>query len=192
MSPDLEPLVDAVADLRARVAPLILARQERRLSGATAGERLTTPQHLTLLALAGGPLSVSEVATATGVAVSTATRMLQSLGRAGWVEPAEACAGEDRRRRPVSLTPEGRGVMEDASEVVRGRIRELLRHLDASDRQAIVGGLEALARALQQGERGSDLPAASSRAASRSATEGAGGDSGDAPSGRMPSRMTPR
>ena len=153
-SPDLEPLVDAVADLRTRVAPLILARQERRLSGATPGERLTTPQHLTLLALAGGPLSVSEVATATGVAVSTATRMLQSLARAGWVVRAEPCAGEDRRRRPVRLTPDGRAVMEEASELVRGRIRELLRHLDASDREAIVGGLEALARALQKDERG--------------------------------------
>lgn len=153
-SPGLEPLVDAVADLRARVAPLILARQERRLSGATPGERLTTPQHLTLLALAGGPLSVSEVATATGVAVSTATRMLQSLVRAGWVVRAEPGAGEDRRRRPVRLTPGGRAVMEEASELVRGRIRELLRHLDASDREAIVGGLEALARALQKDERG--------------------------------------
>ena len=87
---DLDALADAVADLRARVAPLILARQERRAAGATEGERLTTPQHLTLLALADGAGSVSEVAARTGVAVSTATRMLQSLARAGWV----------RRRRP--------------------------------------------------------------------------------------------
>ena len=45
-------VIDALADLRERVVPLILARQERRHAGATLGERLTAPQHIALLSLA--------------------------------------------------------------------------------------------------------------------------------------------
>ena len=164
---DLDALVNAVAELRARVAPMILARQEGRRQGATEGERVTTPQHLTLLALADGPRSVSEVAAETGVAVSTATRMLQSLMRVEWVQPATPAAGEDRRRRPVELTPEGRRVLEQADEVMRARVRRLLEVLDEEERAAVVAGLAAFARALQaDDERGSDLLAAASSASS--------------------------
>lgn len=189
---DLETLVEAVAGLRARVAPLILARYERRRGGATPGERLSTPQHLTLLALADGPLGVSEIAGATGVAVSTATRMVQWLERAGWVERTAPPAGGDRRRRPVALTPAGRRVMEEADQAVRARLRRLLHRLDAPGRAAIVDGLRALEAALQEDEGTPARPAASSSAASSSESAGAGGDSADAPSGRMPSRITPR
>jgi DNA-binding MarR family transcriptional regulator len=187
---EIEPLVEAVAALRARVAPLILARQERRAEGASPGERLSTPQHMTLRALADGPRSVSEVAADTGVAVSTATRMLQSLRAAGWVRPAPAAPGEDRRRRLAALTPAGRTVMDQADEAVRARLRGLLGRLDAAGRAAILDGLDALARALQAEE--SERLAAASSASSRSVIRGAGGERAEAPSGRMPSRITPR
>jgi DNA-binding MarR family transcriptional regulator len=183
----LESLVDALADLRARAAPLVLARQERRQEGATPGERMSTPQHITLLALAGGPLAISDLAAATGVAVSTATRMVQALEREGWVERAPSEAGADRRRRPVALTAAGRTVMEQASDVVRARFRRLLQHLGDDERQAIVEGLRALTKAIQ-----ADDAAGRASAASNAVTEGASGESSEAPSGRMPSRMTPR
>jgi DNA-binding MarR family transcriptional regulator len=189
-SHDLEALVEAVAELRARVVPLVLARQERRSRGASAGERLSAPQHLTLLALANGPLAVTEVAGATGVAVSTATRMVQWLERAGWVARQAPPPGADRRRRPVSLTPEGRRVMDDATEAVRERLRGLLGRLDERGRAAVLDGLEALALALQEEEAA--RPEVASSASSRAASRGAGGDSADAPSGRMPSMITPR
>ena len=80
---DLHALAGTLAELRTRLAPMVLARQERRRAGATPGERLSTPQHLTLLALAGGPLTMSALAEATGVALSTATRMVQGLAREG-------------------------------------------------------------------------------------------------------------
>ena len=153
---------------------MILARQEGRRQGATEGERVTTPQHLTLLALADGPRSVSGVAAETGVAVSTATRMLQSLMRVEWVQPATPAAGEDRRRRPVELTPEGRRVLEQADEVMRARFRRLLEVLDEEERAAVVAGLAAFARALQaDDERGPSTclrrPPAPRRADPRSA-----------------------
>ena len=76
-------MVNAFADLRNMAAPLILARHERRRQGATAGERLSTPQHIAMLALADGPRTMSSLAAATGVALSTATRMVQTLEREG-------------------------------------------------------------------------------------------------------------
>lgn len=186
--PALETLVDALTGLRTLVAPLVLARQERRAGGATAGERMSTPQHLALLALAPGPLAISDLGAATGVAVSTATRMVQALEREGWVARAPGQPGADRRRRPVALTAEGRRVMDEASEVLRARVRRLLAHLDAGERLAVLEGLRALTRAIQA----DDAVAGFAIAASNSAGVGAGGDSGDAPAGRIPSSITPR
>lgn len=186
--PDLEPLVDAVAELRARAARLVLARQERRREGASAGERMSTPQHVALLALEGGPLAISDLGAATGVAVSTATRMVQALEREGWVERAPAEPGGDRRRRPVALTPAGRRVMDEATDVVKARVRRLLAHLDADERAAIIAGLQALTKAIQA----DDMASGRATAASNSSALRPGGASGEAPSGRIPSSTTPR
>ena len=134
---------------------------------------------------------MSEVAAATGVAISTATRMVQSLERAGWVERTTPVPGDDRRRRPVALTREGRAVGEEAGEVVRARLRGLVERLDDAGRRAVLEGLAAFTAALQEDEAAGGSASASS-AASISASEGAGGASEVAPSGRIPSRMTPR
>lgn len=189
---ELDRLTAALAELRERVVPLVLARQERRRGGATAAERLSTPQHLTLLALADGPLTMSVLAAATGVALSTATRMVQSLAREGWVAPAAAPGETDRRRRPVGLTPEGREVMDGASAILRGRLRGLLSHLEPAERASILDGVRALEKAIQLDEERRSRTAQSSSADSTSAGDGGPTGSGDAPSGRMPSRITPR
>lgn len=187
--PVMELLVEAFADLRNRAAPLILARHERRRHGATAGERLSTPQHIAMLALADGPRTMSSLAAATGVALSTATRMVQTLEREGWVERPPAGPSDDRRRRPVALTPAGRAVMDEASDVSRARVRGLLERLDPADYPAVLQALQALGRVLQEE---ADPDDATSKASSISHSAGAPGDSGVAPSGRMPSSTTPR
>lgn len=189
--PALDQLVRSLADFRVLATSLVLAKQERRKAGATEAERLSTPQHITLLALADGPLAISDLGARTGVAVSSATRMVQALEREGWVERAAEEPG-DRRRRPVGLTARGRAVMEEASQVVRDRFRHLLRGLDPDERAAIQAGLDALTRAIARAQREDDAPAGVPIAVSNSSSEGGGGDSGDAPAGRMPSRITPR
>lgn len=190
-APDLELMVEAFTELRNMAAPLILARHERRRRGASAGERLSTPQHIAMLALADGPRTMSSLAAATGVALSTATRMVQTLEREGWVERPQAGPGDDRRRRPVALTPAGRGVMEEASEVTRQRLRSILTRLDPSDYPAVLHSLEALGRVLQE-DVAADREDATSKASSMSQSAGASGASGEAPSGRIPSSTTPR
>lgn len=146
--PALERLVHSLADFRVLATRLVLAKQERRAEGATPAERMSMPQHISLLALADGPLAISDLAESTGVAVSSATRMVQALEREGWVERAVAEPGGDRRRRPVGLTASGRAVMEEASAAVRERFRLLLAGLDSDERAAIQGGLDALTRAI--------------------------------------------
>ena len=162
--PDLEKLVEAFARLRDVAAPLILARQERRAEGATPGERLSTPQHIALIALAEGPLTMSALAAATGVALSTATRMVQTLEREGWVARPSCEPGDDRRRRPVALTEGGHAVLDDANDASRRRIRGLLERLDADDRGAVLQALEALERVFH--EAGADDRSAAATKAS--------------------------
>lgn len=191
----LDQLVHSLADFRVLATRLVMAKQERRAEGATPAERMSTPQHISLLALAGGPLAISDLAESTGVAVSSATRMVQGLEREGWVERATADPGGDRRRRPVGLTPAGRAVMEEASAVVRDRFRQLLTGLDPDEREAIQRGLDALTRAIvarRLAQADETATAGPSMAASNSASEGGPGDSADAPAGRIPSRITPR
>ncbi len=168
---DLDHLAATLAGLRARLVPLVLARQERRKAGATPAERVTTPQHLTLAALGDGPLTMSALAGATGVALSTATRMVQTLVREGWVEPAaveEPAA--DRRRRPVRLTEEGREVLEGADREIHERFRTLVGYLDDDERAAMLAAVRAVEKAIQLDvERRASATAAASSAASTSA-----------------------
>lgn len=109
----------------------------------------------------------------TGVAGSTATRMVQRLERMGLVRCAEDAAA-DRRRRYTALTDAGRDVARQAHQVLVDRMRMLLAPLLPSDRRRdIVAGMEALIEALQLADR----PAAGRT--STSASDGEDGDSRD-------------
>ena len=149
---DLEGLARQVQELRAPLARLVLARHEARREGMRAGASLTTPQHLTLTALRDGPLAMSELAGATGVAVSTATRMVQGLRRAGLVAPAAVDDG-DARRRYVAITQAGREAADREGAAQLARVREVLGRLDPARRAAVLDGMRALTDALHELER---------------------------------------
>ena len=144
----LDEVVDALHGLRGSLARLILARAERRKSLGTPGERLSTPQHLALSALAVAPLSTSELAARTGVAVSTATRMIQGLERLGYVAPAVVADG-DGRRRYVGLTPLGRSTLAEGDDALRARLRTLLEPLTPSQRNLLLDATAVLTAALE-------------------------------------------
>ena len=144
----LDEVVEALHGLRGSLARLILARAERRKSLGTPGERLSTPQHLALSALVAGPLSTSELAARTGVAVSTATRMIQGLERLGYVGPADVDDG-DRRRRYVELTPLGRRTLAEGDDALRARLRTLIEPLTPSQRDLLLEATAVLTAALE-------------------------------------------
>ena len=183
---ELELMTAMVVGLRSQLAPLIVRRMEQGAARTAPSDRLTIAQRLTLNALVAGPLAMSDLAQRTGVAVSTATRMVQRLERMGLVERAEAPAAGDRRRRYIGLTDEGRDVAHRADELLVERMRVLLAPLSPQRRRDLVAGMEAMIEAFQLADRSS-----TSRASS-SASDGDGGDSGGASVARMPSSTRPR
>lgn len=176
----------AVAGLRMRLAPLLIRRIESRTEAERGPvDRLTVAQRLALTAMRDGPVSVSELASGTGVAISSATRMAQRLERMGLVARAAASADGDGRRRYLELTAYGREVADAADAVLSARLRELLAPLSAQRRRDVVTGMEAVIEALQLAE-------AASRRASSSATDGGSGDSGLGALQRSASNARPR
>lgn len=184
--PELDLLIAAVMGLRARIAPMVIRRIESR-AGEAGGlaDRLTFSQRLVLSALGDGPLTVSELASATGVGLSSATRMAQRLGRMGLVERADPGGDDDGRRRYIGLTALGRATAAESRALLSARLRELLGPLSDRGRRDVLAGMEAVVEALQLAED-------ASRIATNSASDGPGGDSGVGSSQRMPSRITPR
>ena len=144
----LDDVVDGLHALRGSLARLILARSERRHMAATAGERLSVPQHLALSALAAGPLGTSELASRTDVAVSTATRMIQGLERLGYVGPADVDDG-DRRRRFVQLTDLGRETLAEGDAALRARLRGLIEPLAPGQRELILEAVDVITRTME-------------------------------------------
>jgi len=183
---ELELLTAMVVGLRSQLAPLIVRRMEQGAARTGPSDRLTIAQRLTLNALTAGPLAMSDLAQQTGVALSTATRMAQRLERMGLVRRADAHAGDDRRRRYIALTDEGRDVARQADRLLMERMRVLLAPLSRQRRRDLVAGMEALIEAFQLADRS---PASR---ASTSASDGDGGDSGGASVARMPSSTRPR
>ena len=91
---------------------------------------------------ADGPRAAGELATAAGVTPPTATRMLDGLERAGFVERARA--EHDRRCVHVALTDEGRRAVRDKRRRLVARRLEIFESLDPADR----AGAAALLRRL--------------------------------------------
>ncbi len=108
---------------------------------------LTWPQAFTVEALAaGGALPMSELGAKMGVAVSTATRILDVLVRDGLVE--RKAGQRDRRQVLVALSDRGRDV---ARRLVRCREKALgamLAPLSPARRQAVLEALETIKSAV--------------------------------------------
>lgn len=144
---DEDAVARAIADLLPAIVRAVSERAEQKRSAPTPEERLTVAQQLTLMVVAGGPRSVSEVAAATGVAPSSATRMVQTLERLGFVDRDPDTDG-DRRRRVVTITPEGDRVLHESRRLQRERLRRLIAPLPPPVRAELVAGFRALGLAI--------------------------------------------
>lgn len=109
---------------------------------------LTVPQLRTLIVLAEEePLIIGQIAQRLGVGLSTGGHLADRLVQAGLAERTEDV--EDRRRTLVRLTPEG----EDLSTRLLSGIQQLpilLQQLDESDLSALLQGLQAINRLVDQ------------------------------------------
>ena len=109
---------------------------------------LTVPQFRTLIVLAEGePLVIGQIAQRLGVGLSTGGHLVDRLVQAGLAERTEDV--EDRRRTLVRLTAAGEDL---STRLLSGmqQIPMLIQQLDESDLAALLQGLEAMNRLVNQ------------------------------------------
>ena len=141
---------DVHARFGASLEDLIRAVLKASGRGVPGGEtELTLSQYFVMDAMAGEPLTVTEVARTARVAVPTATRALRALETRGFVD-RERNDGDDRRLVSVVLTPSGRAVLDEKRSWVHTRQREIFESLTAAERATISGALSAIARSIDE------------------------------------------
>ena len=112
---------------------------------------LTLPQLRTLLILAEeGPLVIGQIAQRLGIGLSTGGHLVDRLVQAGLAERMED--SEDRRRTLARLTPKGEELHARLLNRVQ-HIQKLIQKLDEDDLAALLQGLRALNRAVDEESR---------------------------------------
>jgi len=108
---------------------------------------LTMSQYWVMDALAGSPLTVTEVARSARVAVPSATRALRALERRGFVERRPG-THDDGRLVAVALTTSGLTVLNEKRDWVRTAQRELFEALSPAERRTAASTMNAIARGI--------------------------------------------
>ncbi len=124
----------------------------RVLVGIAAGsiapieDQVTLTQYRALVVLHGrGPQSLAQLAAELQVVPSTATRMCDRLERKRLIERRPV--PENRREVEVRIADAGRRIVAQVARDRRRRLRTIVDRLDAGDRNALVGALNAFAEA---------------------------------------------
>jgi DNA-binding MarR family transcriptional regulator len=109
------------------------------------GEQLSVPQFRCLNFIAHHPgASVSAVAAFLGVALPTASTMVDRLVRAGAVEPRTAA--DDRRRSQLHLTAAGSAQLAEIRLGARSELAQVLASRSAEELDSLHAGLAVLRR----------------------------------------------
>lgn len=132
------------AEALARTAPLVSRWIERLLSGHE--PPLTVAQYLALQAIDEGDVVGSELARRTAVSPAAVSQLLATLETNGFVRRERGA--EDRRRQPVTLTPDGVSALRSAQELLRDRLSALLDDLPRPEADALARLLTRLEQSL--------------------------------------------
>lgn len=152
---DFEQVADDVEQVTSAVltaSRLLVAVSARSL--AAVNERITLPQFRTLVILAStGDTKLVALARRLAVNPSTAMRMVDRLASAGLVRRGTNPA--DRRETILTLTPEGRHIVDDITARRRQEIAEIVARMPPHHRIGLVSALQAFSDA--GGEAHADL-----------------------------------
>lgn len=107
---------------------------------------LTVAQYLALQAIADGEVVGAELARRAAVSPAAMSQLLAALEGAGLL--ARARLEDDRRRRPLSLTEQGRWTLQSAQTALRERLAGLLADLPRAETDALARLLERLEASL--------------------------------------------
>jgi DNA-binding MarR family transcriptional regulator len=128
----------------ATTAPIAARWVERVL--ASHEPPVTVAQYLALRAMASGPISAAPLARRTGVSGAAVSQLISALQAKGLVERGGPL--DDPRSRSISLTEQGGQTLASATELVSGRLGELLVDLPKPEADALVRLLERVEAAL--------------------------------------------
>src|SRR3954468_3336126 len=127
---------------------VVIARTARRLRQET-GTDLSPSQTAALATIErGGPLTPSELASIERIQRPTATRVIARLEEAGWL--SRAADPEDGRSSLVSITGDGRALLERVREKKTAFLPRRLDALDREDRATLERAADILERVLDE------------------------------------------
>jgi DNA-binding MarR family transcriptional regulator len=132
------------AEALARTVPLVSRWIERLLAGHA--PPLTVAQYLALQAIDEGDVVGSELARRTAVSPAAVSQLLAALEASGFVQRERGAA--DRRRQPITLTPDGEQALHSAQELLRDRLATLLDDLHGPEADALARLLTRLEHSL--------------------------------------------
>jgi DNA-binding MarR family transcriptional regulator len=136
--------VDAVTDAVLTASRLLVAVSARSI--AAVDNSITIPQFRLMVVLdAEGPQKLTSIALALGVNPSTATRMVDRLVTAGFIERETNPAS--RRELVVRLSRKGRTVVSSVTKRRRAQITEIVGQMSPTSRSGLVRALSAFAAA---------------------------------------------
>lgn len=131
-----------------REAARTLVRELRVVDGSGAVSDFTLPEcHILLELERRGVATASELADTLVTEKSTISRLVSRLAEAGLVHQSRC--NNDRRRRPLALTDEGRAQLVDIHDRANEQVRRALGFVAESERADMVAGLERYAKALR-------------------------------------------
>jgi DNA-binding MarR family transcriptional regulator len=113
-----------------------------------AGISLTQIKSLTMLAEQGEPLSVKALSDLMGLSLPGISRAVEGLVQRGEITRVEDT--QDRRRKLLSITPDGRRTYERLMATRIAGVRRFVDELDPEEQEALSRGLSALAGRLHQ------------------------------------------
>jgi DNA-binding MarR family transcriptional regulator len=143
-APDREAASEEVVDEVLTATRALIALSSRSLGSLAAD--LSTAQYRTLVVLASrGPQRMVDLAHLLAVEPSSLGRMCERLTRKGFIRRRRGRT--DRRSVLISLSTQGRQVLDEATRARRSLIREALAALTIEQQEAAVVALRALSRA---------------------------------------------
>ena len=113
-------------------------------------KRIEPPQVGILMRLSEKPMTLTELATHQVVRLPTMSKSVGLLVERGWL--SRTIPPDNRRQTIVSITAEGRRVLDKMGRHAERHVTELLSSLTAAERRRIQGGLEILIRELDIGD----------------------------------------
>lgn len=136
--------VDAITEALLTASRLLVGVSAR--SVASVAGSITLPQFRLLVALGSrGPMKLVTLAGLLGVNPSTATRTVERLVTAGWVE--RNSNPSSRREITVELTAGGRNLVDEVTEYRRREIATIVQRVPAERREGLVAALQAFTEA---------------------------------------------